>query len=546
MRPAMLLLAFLALGASAAEVIDLTGTWKVHNSNRSIHLHAQVPGQIHTDLMAAKVIGDPYYRFNDVEYRWIAYENWTYSRSFTIHKTHAYTKAHTFTLVAHGLDTAAEVFINHHKVLVANNMFRTWRVEIPHHLIHLHNEITVSFESAITYAARQARTYPIPTPPDHIPPACRPEKWHGECHGNFIRKEQCSFSWDWGPAFAPVGIYLPIAIEITHHPEVRSVRLHATPRLTGKKGTHDEEEWDITASVDVHPGVGGAATADVTLLSADGKVLAMGSQDVMLEGAEGVTDLTTVPVTLRAKVKRWWPRGYGDQHLYHIEAVVGQSKKTVRTGFREVRLVQDPVPGQEGRTFYFAVNGIPIFMKGANWIPSDSFESRIDRAHLEGLFESYVDANFNTLRIWGGGVYMKDEFYDLADELGLLVWEEFMFACSMYPVDPDFLETVTEEVKDQVRRLQHHVSIIGWSGNNENEAALVGNWYGSTWENKQYHDDYAKLYFTTVLETVATLDSSRPMVASSPSNGDETVDNPVERNVWYNYTNGDVHHYDYD
>eukprot|EP00662_Eupelagonemidae_sp_cell21_P019570 gene19570-51378_t len=232
----------------------------------------------------------------------------------------------------------------------------------------------------------------------------------------------------------------------------------------------------------------------------------------------------------------------GPSPLYDlIVSVDGGAPTTRRVGFRTVRLVQDPVAGQVGRTFGFEVNGHAVFMKGANWIPADAFESR-------GYFDSFAAANYNTLRVWGGGVYQQDAFYDLADERGILVWQELMFACALYPTDPSFLLSVRAEVADQVRRLQHHPSVAVWSANNENEAALVQNWYGDTnpagpWP--EYRDMYRELYWDTALAAIAPLDATRPVLASSPSAGNETRDDPT-RDDCNDDDTGDVHVFEYD
>ena len=529
-------------------VVDLCGTWAVHNSNKSINTHAEVPGQIHTDLLSAGVIEDPYYGFNDVNYRWIGLDDWTYSRTFTIPED---LKLDGYSLVAEGLDTAAVITINNHTVLVANNMFRTWEVIIPASILNNGsklNTIKVDFQSAVTYALNQNNSYPHSTPPDGIPPACRPEHWHGECHVNFIRKEQCSFSWDWGPSFPTQGIYMPIRIidqnsnSVRH--SVKSIKVHAIPQCDN--ATHDNEDWNLTIDIEVRKRSGSTLNQiDLTaeLLSHQDESLIYSNSELftVLRDQDREHSRTYRTTITCLGVKRWWPNGHGLPNLYRLKI----GNKEIRIGFRTSRLVQDPIPGQAGATFYFEINGKPIFMKGANWIPSDSFESRIDRNHLEGLFNSYSAANFNTLRVWGGGVYMKQSFYDLADEHGFMIWQEFMFACSLYPTNDAYLSNVKEEVIDQVNRLQYHTSIIGWSGNNENEAAVVYGWYGNTFNNF-YIDDYRKLYFSTILDTVKLIDPSRPTVASSPSNGDETAENPVQYGVWYNFTNGDIHNYNYD
>ena len=217
----------------------------------------------------------------------------------------------------------------------------------------------------------------------------------------------------------------------------------------------------------------------------------------------------------------WWPNGYGDQVLYplNIKVKTGNDyvEKNYKIGFRTVELVQDVL--EKGRSFYFKINGIPIFAKGSNWIPSSIFpEKTSDKKTLERLLKSAKDTNMNMLRVWGGGVYESTLFYEIADELGIMIWQDFMFACSMYPTTPTFLESVREEVKQNMKRLKHHASIVLWAGNNENEAALYGNWYG-TGNKEIYKTDYVKLYADTIKHEALLLDRNRPFVVSSPSNG---------------------------
>lgn len=242
-------------------------------------------------------------------------------------------------------------------------------------------------------------------------------------------------------------------------------------------------------------------------------------------------------------VEPWMPVGYGRPHLYLTQVSLtpldgDTSSRSLRVGFRTVELVQQPQ--QRGATFYIRVNGVPVFIKGANWVPADAFEPRITRDYLERQFASYVDANFNCLRVWGGGIYQSEDFYDLADEYGILVWQEFIFACALYPTDRAFLSSVALEVRDQVRRLAWHPSILLWGGNNENEAAVAQNWYGVPAALRaRFTDMYGELYFGTVLSNLSIIDRSRPQLSSSPSNGDETPAHPVDDDP-QDPTRGDV------
>jgi len=250
----------------------------------------------------------------------------------------------------------------------------------------------------------------------------------------------------------------------------------------------------------------------------------------------------------------WWPVGYGSQPLYTLEATFTSSQlsqpvsDTRTVGFRVAELVTSPekYSNKTGSPMYFRVNGVPIFAKGSNFVPMDSFENKITKEDLLRLVQSTLDANMNIIRVWGGGIYQHDEFYNLCDEKGIMVWQEFMFACAMYPRDSEFLATTAAEVTHQVQRLAHHPSVILWSGNNENEAAF--DWFEPSRNNPRlYAADYAKLYFDTIRETLIKIDRSRQFWPSSPSNGFYEEDPFV--GIWgnpYEMTMGDLHFYSYD
>ncbi|CAB3979853.1 beta-mannosidase isoform X2 [Paramuricea clavata] len=248
------------------------------------------------------------------------------------------------------------------------------------------------------------------------------------------------------------------------------------------------------------------------------------------------------------RVRTWWPRGYGSQPLYDLTVTYKDtqtfeiSTKTIRIGFREVKLVQEQITG--GLSFYYKVNDVAIFMKGANWIPADAFEDRVTDDVIRNILQSSADANMNIVRNWGGGIYQHDSFYSIADELGLLIWQEFMFACDYYPADEQFLDSVRKEVTHQIQRLQYHPSVLIWSGNNEIESSVSQNWYGVK-NLTLYKENYVKLFIDTIRSTVLGLDSSRPFVSSSPSDGVQT-----EKEGWISSNPnsdfyGDVHYYNY-
>ncbi|XP_020629469.1 beta-mannosidase-like isoform X2 [Orbicella faveolata] len=514
--------------------VDLGGTWIVTNGNKSISVPGNVPGNVHTALYKNGTIKDPYFRFNDVNYRWIAYDNWTYTRSLEVSKD--ITSKRQILLVFEGLDTVATILVNGIQVGKSKNMFHRYIFNVKGALKTGLNTIKVRFTSAVLYAKGQAKKSPY-----RVPPQCPVCVQRGECHGNFIRKEQCSFSWDWGPAFVPQGIWRNVLLQAYDSAVIRDIT------VTPTKGSVNVT-WQllVTTFIDAaEDGVTGTLLLSLPQMSRSQKLpikLSQGLQKV---------SLPVMSFTEKDCVKPWWPQGYGKPNLYTVKVVFvsssgkEQSSVSRNMGFRKVNLVQEHIKDAPGRGFHFEINDLPMFLKGANWIPADAFEDRVTSSVLRNLLQSAADANMNVLRNWGGGIYQHDEFYSIADELGLLVWEEFMFACAMYPADQEFLNSVKEEVRYQVRRLHHHPSVMLWSGNNENEAALAEDWYNTSSTFSRYANDYVKLYIDTIRETLEEEDKSRPFLSSSPSNGVDT-----EMEGWIAKTPsspywGDVHFYDY-
>uniref|UniRef100_A0A8B9TT03 Beta-mannosidase n=1 Tax=Anas platyrhynchos TaxID=8839 RepID=A0A8B9TT03_ANAPL len=473
------LLLAVAAAWGGPEVRSLRGSWRLGNGNGSLRLPAEVPGCAHTALHRWGLVQDPYYRFNDVMYRWISLDNWTYSRTF---KTpFDVRKWQRINLVFEGVDTVAHILINNVTLGTTDNMFNRYSFDITS-LIKEVNFVEVRFLSAISYAAEQSRCHTAYS----IPPACPPPVQKGECHANFIRKEQCSFGWDWGPSFPTQGIWKDVRIEAYNYYHL--IYFSLTPffvKSTQQWSLEIESIFDVVSSKPIY--------------------------NVKLQPGEGSIVLL-VNINKSSTVEAWWPNGHGKQTGYNVTTTFIMEagykiEKISKAYFRTVELVQEPIPGSPGLSFYFRINGRPIFIKGSNWIPA-------------GFFPGQTDANMNALRVWGGGVYEQDDFYDICDELGIMIWQDFMFACALYPTDQNYLESVRAEVSHQVRRLKSHPSIILWSGNNENEAAIASDWFSIPHADREvYVKDYVLLYVKNIREIVLAEDKSRPFVASSPTNG---------------------------
>lgn len=515
---------------SPLSYVDLDGTWIVTNQNGSISVSGVVPGNVHTALQSAGLIGDPYYRFNDDEYRWITHDSWSYTRSFTLDSVSLGKKAAR--LVCLGLDTVSNVTVNGIMVGKSDNQFVGYVFDVTEFLQEGENVIEVDFQSAVDYAQKAFDAHPY-----LVPPTCPPAEYHPECHANFIRKAQCSFSWDWGPAFPTQGIWGNIGLELFDTVAIRSIN---------PQPLRDENGWSLNVTIQFD--------AVLTPIISGKLILSIDELSIETETQVEVTE-TENKINILFSVgdaEPWWPRGYGEAKLYDLNVTfvpddeTEATSTTVRTGFRTIELVQDSLT--TGLTFYFKINDVTVYMKGSNWIPMDSFLDRVTYDKLYNLLLSAVETNMNSIRIWGGGIYESDDFYDIADELGILVWQDMMFACSMYPVHDSFLKSVEQETRYQVTRLGRHPSLMAWTANNENEGALVDNWYGTAGANYPlYKSDYVTLYIDVVMATILDEDHSRPFLSSSPSNGIVT-----EENGWISESPrpglpeyGDVHYYNY-
>uniref|UniRef100_A0A8C5NAY2 Beta-mannosidase n=1 Tax=Gouania willdenowi TaxID=441366 RepID=A0A8C5NAY2_GOUWI len=482
---------------------SLNGKWRLSNTSGSVCLPAEVPGCVHSALQLQGFIQDPYFRFNDAVYRWIALENWTYTTTFTV--SAVLRAKQKVLLIFEGVDTVAFISLNGITIGETDNMFCEYDFSVRDQLKVGDNELRVDFRSPVYYAAERRKAHPYRVPPD-----CPPDVQRGECHVNFIRKEQSSFSWDWGPSFPTTGLWRGVRLEafdLLHVVQVSPVPLYS------------DSAWSVQVDllVDAVQATRSHVTLSVPELESE--------QSFPLELLSGKTKNSFVLHINSRQVKLWWPRGYGDQSAYslliraHQDGVVFLNTES-RVYFRTVELVQEAIVGSPGLSFYFRING-----------KSQVFS---------------VDANMNALRVWGGGVYEQDLFYEICDQLGIMVWQDLMFACAMYPTEDQFIHTVREEVLQQVRRLKSHPSVIIWSGNNENEAALATDWFNIPASQKpMYVKDYVTLYVDNIKKLVEEEDQSRPFLVSSPTNGAES-----EQEGWvaanpYDPHYGDVHFYSY-
>jgi beta-mannosidase len=469
---------------------SLAGAWQFRQAGGGEWLPAIVPGGVHTDLLAAGRIADPFAGDEELRVQWVAEQDWEYRRVFTVDS--ALAAQARVALVCDGLDTLAEVQLNGQPVGTAENMFRPYSWDVLEILQPGENELRILFRSPVRSArARQAARL-LPDVNNPLP------------GGPYLRKAPSHFGWDWGPRLPPIGIWRDIRLEgysIARLADVELRQLHHGGRviLRAAAGVWRVADTPVRLSVQLTAPDGRVQTAESALNEAQG-VVAFAVEDPQL----------------------WWPNGYGGQPLYRVDVglLVEETlldEWTYQVGLRTVELRRER--DEWGESFTFVVNGVPIFAKGTNWIPADSFPTRITPAQLEHLLGSAAAAHHNMVRVWGGGYYEDEYFYDLCDRLGLLVWQDFMFACAGYPLDEAaFVENVRGEVVANVRRLRHRACLALWCGNNEIEVA----WYSWGWntpENADLIRAYAQFFHHTLPAWIADVDPDSPYWPSSPSSG---------------------------
>jgi len=430
------------------------GPWTFRAAGDPAWLKATVPGTVHTDLLANGVIADPFYRVNERDQQWIDKKDWEYRSTLTLS---AADLAHDHVeLCFEGLDTYADVYVNDTKVLAADNMFRAWTVDIKPHARAGANSIRIYFHSPIRLGlkALEAFGFPIPSPNDQSEAGGLGDKRVGV----FTRKAGYHYGWDWGPRFVTSGIWRPVQLRVWNAARIKDLRI--------EQDAVSADLAELTARFEILASRSGPATVELTC--SNDPALSARTTLALKPGL----NIATLKLSI-ARPKLWWTNGLGEPHLYRLQGrlvtAAASDTREVATGLRTVKLVQKP--DAYGTSFYIELNGVPVFMKGANYIPNDSFLPRITSEVYRRVVQSAVDTHMNMLRVWGGGIYENDEFYDLCDQNGILIWQDFMFACSMLPDDPAFFDNIREEVTQNIRRLRNHPCIAVWCGNNEIDAA---------------------------------------------------------------------------
>ncbi len=532
----LLACSFVALPIEAAEPSsrNLDSGWQfraVANADRSDvkEWHpAQVPGVVQTDLLSNKLIPDPFDRDNEFRLQWVGLADWEYQTTVQVD---AATLAHDHVdLVFAGLDTFADVYLNDQAILHADNMFRTWRIPAKSVLKPGSNTLRIVFHSAVEKMIPYAKSLP------YILPSISTHNYGNEeniATAPYTRKAPYNYGWDWGPRFMTEGIWQPVRLETWDALRIENFHIH--------QQSITADLANVTAEVEIEASRPTTATLTLAQDEMSGPQTADGDQTLQLN-----TGINHVLVPLRiAAPKLWYPVGYGAQNRYRFSAQIRIGRDLVaraetKTGLRSIELRR--VSDQWGKSFEFVVNGISVFAKGADVIPFDSFPNRVTPEIHRGILQSARDAHMNMVREWGGGYYESDDFYDICDELGIMVWQEFMFGGDMIPGDVPFQENVRQEAIDQIKRLRDHPSIVVWCGNNEVE---TGWWH---WGDRQEFkasispdtrdrvwQDYVIMFADILRSAVAQYADPVPYTPSSPSANFEEIPD--------NQHNGDMHYW---
>ncbi len=482
-------------------------SWSLTDTADSLHLSGVNPSDVYMALLQKGVIDKPFYRDNEPKLQWVGRKDWIFSTDFNLSKE--FLLHDRIEIDFKGLDTYADVYLNQHLILKANNMFRSWKTDVKSILKPGHNKLKIVFTSPIKIISKKKKQLPYPLPDSRA----------------FVRKAAYQFGWDWGPKFVTMGIWRPAFLLAWDQLKIRDVFI--------RQDSISKRRAKLTAILQVKA----VRNMDVKLrIFTDNK--SFFEKKVNLEKG---FNLLLFPLNINHP-RLWWPNGLGKPNLYTFNFSFSKNGNVVddtliQTGLRRLCLIQKP--DKNGKSFYFQINGKAVFAKGANYIPPDNFLSRVTDAKYKQIIETARKSNMNMLRVWGGGTYEKNLFYRLCDENGIMVWHDFMFAGSMYPGDSAFIQNVTQEVRQNISRLRNHPCIALWCGNNEIDEAWH-NWgwqkqfgYSKTdsaklWENYQY------LFEQLLPEMVKKYDPKCSYWPSSPSIGWGHVEA---------YREGDVHYW---
>ena len=495
--------------------LELSNNWVFLDTNESQWLPATVPGTVHTDLIQNNIIDDPFYRLNEHDVQWIDKKEWRYRTILDIN-TETLNQQNIF-IEFLGLDTYARILLNDSCLLKTDNMFRGYSIDVKGHLKLGKNNLEVLFDSPIKRGLenREKLSYNIPISGNDLAEI-------GQVEGNkrvsvFNRKAGYHFGWDWGPRLVTSGIWKPVILKSWNNFKIEDVYIQQELK---------NEIAILNVSVEIFFDENyneGEICLEIKVTNDNDYTR---RKTISLDQKKP-SHIYEIPIEIN-NPKLWWPNGMGGQNLYNVEINVSdkisQDSKSYKIGLRTIELVREP--DSIGESFYFKVNGKATFMKGVNYIPQDIFLPRPNQNNYEFILSSAAEANMNMIRVWGGGIYEKDEFYELCDEKGLLVWQDFMFACAMYPGNDSFLENVKQEAVQNIKRLRNHTSLALWCGNNE----VLTAWENWGWKENEIKSQsqeiadtifkaYEDIFHKILPEAIKIHDQQRSYWPSSPGGG---------------------------
>ena len=489
--------------------------WTFKAQDGSTWMPATVPGVVHLDLLNTKQIEDPFFGDNEKKLQWIDKKEWEYKTNFKVNES--LLANGRIELNFNGLDTYAAVSLNGKNILNSDNMFREFTVNCKEILKEGDNELYILFKSPAKEGEKlfDASEYFIKTQPNDD------SKLGGmgdKTVSPYSRKAGYHYGWDWGPRFLTSGIWRNIYLNAWNKGVIRDLFL--------KQVRLSETKAELLAEVRLEASLDGSQ--EISILVNNGQIIKK-----QLAVKKGVNTIQ-IPFEIN-NPKLWWPNGMGDSYLYAVKVALTEGNTISHNiGLRTIELVTEK--DKVGESFYFKVNGHPVFAKGANVIPFDNFLTRVTPDRYEAIIKSAAETNMNMLRVWGGGIYEDNAFYDLCDKYGIMVWQDFMFACSFFPGTKDFLDNIRQEAIDNVIRLRNHPSIALWCGNNEIEDAWK-NWGWNKYD-KRNEEAYKKIFLDILPKVVSEYDPQVRYWSSSPSSGSYEL-NPKLR------THGDVHYWSY-
>lgn len=489
------------MSAQQLERTALTEGWQLRAKDQpeASALPTRVPGLVQEELVRSGLLPDPYYGTHENDVQWVGEKNWQYEYSWDMAELDT---TRTYRLHFEGLDTYADVWLNDSLILRADNMFRSWKVPVGGVLREGMNQLRVEFTAPLAKLQPTIDDFPYNLNQTSVNDTGTPRL------ANFARKAQFQFGWDWGLRLVTMGIWRPVWLESWPHARLEDVQYHQA-----SLAPEAAKMSVVVRTGDRKPGQYELRIRNVD----DGR---MYTKRPLLD--------SEVEVSMNFQIDKpryWWPNGHGDPNRYHLACELWRDGERIdvqyrKIGLRTVELVQRP--DSLGTSFFFKINGRPIFTKGAAYIPQDAMLARITPEQKTELLSQCQAAHFNLIRVWGGGIYEDEHFYDQCDSLGLMVWQDFMFACAAYPSYPAFMENITLEIRENIRRLRHHPSIIKWCGNNEVFLAMR-NWgwqrqyniHGA--DEKAMFKSYDDIFNDLIPRLLAAEDPQRPYTHTTPT-----------------------------